>query len=55
VDGNGSYLLAYGDPALAAPRYDYATLFAVQPNAAAIALLGAIALRTAKPAAPPPK
>jgi hypothetical protein len=89
ADGNGSYLLAYGDPALSPPRYDYATLFAPQPNAAqiaagaeqpnpayqprpddrpftekhpallwvalavVIALLGAIALRSAKPAAPP--
>lgn len=90
ADPNGSYLLAYGDPAAAAPRCDYATLFAAQPTAAmitagpeqtnpsfqprsddcpfserhpallrvalaaAIALLGAIALRSAKPAAPPP-
>jgi len=29
----GSYVLYYGDPALPAPRYDYATLFAPQPNA----------------------
>ncbi len=86
ADGNGSYLLFYGDPALAAPRYDYVTFFALQadasqiaagpeqPNpayqprpderpftekhpallwvalAAAISLLGAIALRSAKPA-----
>ena len=84
AEPNGSYLLAYGDPALAAPRYDYATLFAPkanppqvtvgpeQPNpayqprpddrpfterhpallwaamAAVIALLGTIALRSAK-------
>jgi hypothetical protein len=90
ADPSGGYLLAYGDPALAAPRYDYATLFAAQPNAAqiaagperlnpayqprpddrpftekhptllwvalavVIALLAAIALRTAKTAAPPP-
>jgi len=37
ADGNSSYLLAYGDPALSPPRYDYATLFALQPNAAQIA------------------
>jgi hypothetical protein len=90
ADANGSYLLAYGDPALTAPRYDYATLFAPQAHAAriaagpeqpnpawqprpddrpftekhpallwvslavAIALLAAIALRTAKTAARPP-
>jgi len=89
AEANGGYLLAYGDPALAPPRYDYATLFAAQANAAqvaagpeqpnpayqprpddrpftekhpallwvslavVIALLGAIALRSAKPAAPP--
>ena len=89
ADGNSSYLLAYGDPALTAPHYDYATLFAAQPNAAnitagpehpnpayqprpddrpfserhpallwialaaVIALLAAIAVRSAKPAAPP--
>jgi hypothetical protein len=28
------YTLHYGDPALAAPRYDYASLFALQTNAA---------------------
>jgi hypothetical protein len=28
------YTLHYGDPALAAPRYDYASLFALQSNAA---------------------
>ena len=90
ADGNGSYLLVYGDPALAAPHYDYATLFTPQANASqiaagpeqpnptyqprpderpftekhpallwvalavVIALLGAIALRSAKPATPPP-
>jgi hypothetical protein len=32
AEANGSYLLAYGDPALAAPRYDYATLFAPKAN-----------------------
>ena len=30
---NTSYTLYYGDPALAAPRYDYATLFVAQANA----------------------
>lgn len=34
-----SYKLLYGDPALAAPRYDYATLFAADPQAA-VATLG---------------
>jgi hypothetical protein len=29
-----AYTLHYGDPALAAPRYDYASLFALQSNAA---------------------
>ena len=89
AEDHGGYLLAYGDPALAAPRYDYATLFAAQANAAqvaagpeqlnpayqprpddrpfterhpaqlwvslavVIALLGAIALRSARSAAPP--
>lgn len=33
VEG-AAYTLYYGDAALAAPRYDYATLFAPQPNAA---------------------
>jgi hypothetical protein len=37
AQGNGSYLLMYGDPALAAPRYDYATLFTPQANASQIA------------------
>jgi len=37
AEANGSYLLAYGDPVLAAPRYDYATLFTPQANAAQIA------------------
>jgi hypothetical protein len=31
---SGAYTLYYGDPALAAPRYDYAALFAHQSNAA---------------------
>jgi hypothetical protein len=35
--GNASYTLYYGDPALTAPRYDYATLFAAQADAAQIA------------------
>jgi hypothetical protein len=35
--GPGTYLLAYGDPALAAPRYDYAALFSPQAAAAAVA------------------
>jgi hypothetical protein len=91
ADATGSYTLYYGDPALDAPRYDYATLFALQSNAswiaagpeqlnpayqprpdsrpftekhpallwmalvAVIALLGLVALRSAKPAAQPPK
>ena len=90
AESNANYLLAYGDPALSAPRYDYATLFAAQANAAqvaagpeqpnpawqprpddrpfterhpaflwvalaaVIALLGAIAWRSAKSSAPPP-
>lgn len=33
---NTSYTLYYGDPALDAPRYDYATLFAPQANAARV-------------------
>ena len=32
--GSGSYMLYYGDAALTAPRYDYATLFALQADAA---------------------
>jgi hypothetical protein len=84
VPANASYALYYGDSALTAPRYDYATLFVAQANAApatagpeqmnatyqprpderpftekhpallwvaliaVIALLGAIALRSAK-------
>lgn len=32
--GSGSYNLYYGDAALTSPRYDYATLFAPQANAA---------------------
>jgi hypothetical protein len=36
ADGNGGYLLFYGDPALAAPRYDYARLFAPQVNASQV-------------------
>lgn len=91
ADGNGSYVLYYGDSALAAPSYDYAKLFTLQANAsritaspeepnpayqprpdmrpftekhpallwvtlaAVIALLGAVALRSAKPASQPPK
>jgi hypothetical protein len=90
ADANGSYMLYYGDPALEAPRYDYAQLFTAQTNAfqieagpealnpayqprpddrpfterhpvllwvalgAVIALLGAIALRSAKRSTPPP-
>jgi len=88
---NAQYTLYYGDPALNSPRYDYATLFAPQANAAqissgpeqpnpayqprpdtrpfteqhpwllwaalvgVIALLGLIALRTAKRAAQTPQ
>ena len=37
ADANGAYVLYYGDPALAAPRYDYATLFTPQANAPQIA------------------
>ena len=33
-----AYTLYFGDPALASPRYDYATLFAHEPNAAKAAL-----------------
>jgi hypothetical protein len=33
-----NYTVYYGDPALAAPRYDYATLFAAEVNAAHAAL-----------------
>jgi hypothetical protein len=91
ADANGSYTLYYGDPALDSPRYDYATLFALQSNAsrvaaapeqqnpayqprpdsrpftekhpallwmalvAVIALLALVALRSAMPAAQPPK
>ncbi len=87
AEPNARYTLYYGDPALAAPRYDYATLFTPQANASqiaagpeqpnpiykprpdarpyterhsaflwgaltvAIATLGAIALRSANPAA----
>lgn len=36
--GSGSYALYYGDAALSAPRYDYARLFAPQPDAAKVAL-----------------
>jgi hypothetical protein len=35
--GTGDYTLYYGDPALTAPRYDYATLFSPQNDAAQIA------------------
>ncbi len=38
AEGSGQYLLAYGDPALQSPRYDYATLFRLQPNRARLAL-----------------
>jgi hypothetical protein len=34
--GSGAYALYYGDAALAAPRYDYATLFTQQANAAKV-------------------
>jgi hypothetical protein len=90
AEASGNYSLFYGDPALEAPRYDYARLFAAQANAAqiaagpeglnrayqprpdtrpfterhpallwvalavVIALLGAIALRSAKTAGQPP-
>jgi hypothetical protein len=33
--GNGRYALFYGDPALTAPRYDYASLFIAQADASA--------------------
>jgi hypothetical protein len=36
--GSGGYKLYYGDGALASPRYDYATLFAPQADAARAAL-----------------
>ncbi|HME57374.1 MAG TPA: DUF3999 family protein [Terracidiphilus sp.] len=91
AEEQGSYLLYYGDAALAAPSYDYAKLFTLQANAsritagpevpnltyqprpderpftekhpvliwvalvAVIAVLGAIALKSAKPAARSPK
>jgi len=84
AESNANYLLAYGDPALSAPRCDYATLFAPQASAAQtaagpeqlnpgyrprpddrpfterhptllwVSLAAVIALRSAKPAAPPP-
>ena len=44
--GSGSYMLYYGDAALAAPRYDYATLFVLQADAAK-ASLGAEAVNAA--------
>jgi uncharacterized protein DUF3999 len=37
--GSGQYTLMYGDPALTAARYDYATLFAPQTDAA-LAMVG---------------
>lgn len=37
AEGNARYTLFYGDAALAAPRYDYATLFTPQADAARIA------------------
>ena len=36
--GSGHYTLYYGDRSLAAPRYDYATLFALQADAANVAM-----------------
>jgi hypothetical protein len=36
--GSGHYTLYYGDRSLAAPRYDYATLFALQADAAIAAM-----------------
>jgi hypothetical protein len=36
--GSGHYTLYYGDRSLAAPRYDYATLFALQADAANAAM-----------------
>jgi hypothetical protein len=36
ADGSGSYVLYYGDAALAAPSYDYAKLFTLQANASRI-------------------
>ena len=90
ADGNASYMLFYGDPALETPHYDYEQLVSVEASAAqieagpealnpayqprpderpftekhpvllwvalgvVIALLGAIALRTAKRTTPPP-
>jgi len=36
--GSGNYVLYYGDAALSAPRYDYATLFTPQPDAPKAAL-----------------
>ena len=36
--GSGNYALYYGDAALSAPRYDYATLFTPQPDAPKAAL-----------------
>jgi hypothetical protein len=47
--GGGAYTLYYGDAALAAPQYDYATLFALQQNPVA-AELGA---ETANPSYQP--
>jgi hypothetical protein len=43
---SANYTLFYGDPALSAPNYDYATLFAPQKNAAQL---------TAEPEQPNPK
>ena len=37
AESNGSYLLMYGDPALAVPHYDYAKLFTPQAGASRIA------------------
>jgi hypothetical protein len=36
--GSGHYTLYYGDRSLAAPRYDYRTLFALQADAARVAM-----------------
>jgi len=41
--GSGNYALYFGDPALSAPRYDYATLFAPRTDAAKAALGGELA------------
>lgn len=38
AEGGSGYRLYYGDSALAPPRYDYATLFTLQPDAATASL-----------------